>query len=113
MRIRVATAVVASFILTVTPVLADGVEHAARPIAPYSGADNGAFGFRNSPEARPFHACLYANYIYRYCRIHYWDSISDCMISHRACGCPADTWFFGWKNDACAAAFPAEPLITK
>ena len=114
MQLRVAALVAASFILTVTPAFADGVERAAPAISsPYGGAEGGAFGFRNRPEARLYHACLYANYIFRYCRVHYWDSISDCMVSHHACGCPEDTWFFGWKNDACAVAYPLEPLVTK
>jgi hypothetical protein len=109
MLLRIAAVIAASFILTVTPVFADGVERTGKPIS----SSDGAFGFRNRPEDRPFHACLYANYIYRYCRFHAWESISDCMISHRACGCPVDTWFFGWKNDACAVAYPLEPLVTK
>lgn len=73
-------------------------------LASVAPAFGGGFGFRNRPEYRPFHACLYAEYIYRYCQIHAWESFSDCVIAHNACGCAFDGGYWA-PNYVCPIGY--------
>jgi hypothetical protein len=69
------------------------------------------FGSRVPPEARPYHACLYAHWIENYCRFSWWGSggtFASCLISNGACECAyMNEGYLGPEIDsACRAVSP-------